>query len=189
MRVYFLMGAGGFAPTAVRAASRLWSAPGAPFTPARIESPAGTILEKARILRCGLLSVLHQTVSREGYLHQTVLSQLKRELPFLPIIAALSANPFVYAATASITGHLIFWEQFLAICTFEPSPIGSIIDRLASIEVFVLNICQTSSPILFNFFFTVFPVCFRADSLLIFHFVEEHPVSRQISVSNALSRR
>lgn len=179
MRVYFLVGAGGFARTAARAASRLWSAPGAPFTPAWIESPAGTILEKARILRCGLLSVLHQTV----------LSQLKRELPFLPIIAALSANPFVYAATASITGHLIFSEQFLAICTFEPSPIGSIIDRLASIEVFVLNICQTSSPILFNFFFTVFPVCFRADSLLIFHFVEEHPVSRQISVSNALSRR
>ena len=55
MRVYFLVGAGGFARTAVRAASRLWSAPGAPFTPARIESPAGTILEKARILRCGLL--------------------------------------------------------------------------------------------------------------------------------------
>ena len=27
--------------------------PGAPFTPARIESPAGTMLEKARILRCG----------------------------------------------------------------------------------------------------------------------------------------
>ena len=51
----FLGGAGGFARTAARAASRLWSAPGAPFTPARIESPAGTILEKARILRCGLL--------------------------------------------------------------------------------------------------------------------------------------
>jgi len=49
MRVYFLVGAGGFARTAVRAASRLWSAPGAPFTPAWIESPAGTILEKARI--------------------------------------------------------------------------------------------------------------------------------------------
>ena len=136
-----------------------------------------------------LLSVLHQTVSREGYLHQTVLSKLKRELPFLPIIAALSANPFVYAATASITGHLIISEQFLTICTFEPSPIGLIVDRLVSIEIFALNICQTCSPIIFNFFFSVFPVRFRANSLLIFYFIKDHPVSRQISVSNALSRR
>ena len=82
------------------------------------------------VSKCFYLSVLHQTVSREGYLHQTVLSQLKRELPFLPIIAALSANPFVYAATASITDHLIISEQFLTICTFEPSPIGLIVDRL-----------------------------------------------------------
>lgn len=39
MRVYFLVGAGGFARTAVRAASRLWSAPGAPFTPAPVQVP------------------------------------------------------------------------------------------------------------------------------------------------------
>ena len=58
MRVYFLVGGGWIRPHggAGRLAA-LERPPGAPFTPARIESPAGTILEKARILRCGLLKV------------------------------------------------------------------------------------------------------------------------------------
>ena len=48
------VGAGGFACPAGQAASRLWSAPGAPFTPARFESTlVSPYQNKTRIFRCG----------------------------------------------------------------------------------------------------------------------------------------
>ena len=48
------VGAGGFACPAEQAASRLWSAPGAPFSPARFESTlVSPYQNKTRIFRCG----------------------------------------------------------------------------------------------------------------------------------------